>query len=676
MSKEDMAVDLISRGDYVARPMADGEKRESWADSFAVAELVRVSRLIGHDPRLVLHGGGNSSLKTTVREVTGREIDLLLVKGSGHDLATIDFDGFAPLRLARLRELLPPTPIAYSDLKNELRCALVDAAAPDPSVETLLHAFIPFAAVLHSHADAILTVTNTAAGEKRIREIFGSRVVVLPYSMAGVDLVATCAAEWPIQAHDKTEGMVVLGHGVFAFGSTPQEAYERHTSLIQMVDEYLAEHAVRQPNTPEPAVLPAIAPLQLARLRKEISDAAGTALVVCRSHDARVRAFIANPTLVEASAQGPLTPDHVIWTRRVAMVGTDVPAYAASYREYFEQNRGRCSEEPTMLDPAPRVVLDPNLGMLSVGRTAREARIAEDIFRHTMDSIIGAEALGGYRALTPGNVFDLEYWELQQAKVRKTDQALPLTGQVALVTGAASGIGRACAAALLGAGASVVGWDRSDDVANTFESTEWLGLKVDVTDGDRMRIAVLEGVEAFGGLDILVVGAGVFPTSVSLDDLEMATWRHTMSVNVDSVAELYGLAHPLLSLAPGGGRVVLIASKNVAAPGPGVAAYSSSKAAVTQLSRVAALEWARDGIRVNIVHPDAVFDTALWNPDLLASRAEHYGMSVEEYKRRNLLGVEVTSAAVGGLVLAMVGDAFACTTGAQVPIDGGNERAI
>jgi rhamnose utilization protein RhaD (predicted bifunctional aldolase and dehydrogenase)/NAD(P)-dependent dehydrogenase (short-subunit alcohol dehydrogenase family) len=641
-----------------------------------VAELVRVSRLLGQDPSLVLHGGGNTSLKTTTTDVTGRKTELLLIKGSGHDLATIDIDGFAPLRLARLQELLPPTQIADAELRNELRCALVDAAAPDPSVETLLHAFIPFAAVLHSHADAILTVTNTPAGETRVREIFGSRVVVLPYVMPGVDLVAACARKWAVQADDGTEGIVVLGHGIFAFGATPQAAYERHASLIRAVDEYLALHAARQPDGPVPVALPAVPAVELARLRKEISDTAGAALVVRRSHDAQVGAFLADPTLVAASAQGPLTPDHVTWTRRVAMVGTDVSAYAESYRQYFEQNRGRRCEDPTMLDPAPRVVLDPSLGMLSVGRNAREAGIAEDIFRHTMDSITRAEALGGYRALSSGHVFDLEYWSLQQEKVRRTDRALPLAGQVALVTGAASGIGRACAAALLEAGASVVGWDRSEDVVHTFESTEWLGLNVDVTDGVRMREVLSEGVEAFGGLDILVVGAGIFPTSASLDDLEMATWRRTMSVNVDSVAELYGLAHPLLSLAPGGGRVVLIASKNVAAPGQGAAAYSASKAAVTQLTRVAALEWAGDGIRVNIVHPDAVFDTGLWTPELLAARAEHYGTSVEAYKRRNLLGTEITSAAVGRLVLAMAGDVFACTTGAQVPIDGGNERVI
>ncbi|EYR62289.1 hypothetical protein N866_09875, partial [Actinotalea ferrariae CF5-4] len=242
--------------------------------------------------------------------------------------------------------------------------------------------------------------------------------------------------------------------------------------------------------------------------------------------------------------------------------------------------------------------------------------------------------------------------------------------------GAASGIGRGCAAALLDAGAAVVGWDLSPGVATAFDSPDWLGLQVDVTDAEAVDAALAAGVDHFGGLDVLVVAAGIFPSSQPLADLPPETWRRTMAVNVDAVALLYGRVHPLLRLAPAGGRVVVVASKNVAAPGPGAAAYSASKAALTQLSRVAALEWAPDGIRVNLVHPDAVFDTGLWTPELLAARAEHYGMSVDDYKRRNLLRTEVTSAAVGRLVLAMADDTFACTTGAQVPIDGGNERVI
>jgi NAD(P)-dependent dehydrogenase (short-subunit alcohol dehydrogenase family) len=251
-----------------------------------------------------------------------------------------------------------------------------------------------------------------------------------------------------------------------------------------------------------------------------------------------------------------------------------------------------------------------------------------------------------------------------------------LTGQVALITGAASGIGRGCAAELLEAGARVVGWDLSATVGDTFDHPNYLGLQLDVTDAGAVADALARQVDEFGGLDILVVAAGIFPTSANLGELTAAAWRRTMSVNVDAVMELYGQAHPLLAAGFPYGRVVLIASKNVAAPGPGAAAYSSSKAAVTQLTRVAALEWANEGIRVNMLHPDAVFDTGLWAPELLAARAGHYGVSIEEYKHRNLLHTEITSAAVGRLATALCTETFACTTGAQIPIDGGNERVI
>lgn len=263
---------------------------------------------------------------------------------------------------------------------------------------------------------------------------------------------------------------------------------------------------------------------------------------------------------------------------------------------------------------------------------------------------------------------------LQQAKMTRDRVARPLDGQVAVVTGAASGIGRACAAALLEAGCAVVGWDMNPAVDSTFDSPAWRGVAVDVTHGTQVAAGIAHGVEQFGGLDILVVAAGIFPTSRNIGEMDLEVFQRTMRVNVESVVTLYGLAWPLLEQSRQGGRVVVIASKNVIAPGAGAAAYSSSKAALTQLSRVAALEWAGKGIRLNLMHPDAVFDTGLWTPELLAARAEHYGLSVEQYKRRNLLKTEVTSSACGAL--AMVTEPFRATTGAQVAIDGGSDRTL
>ena len=249
-----------------------------------------------------------------------------------------------------------------------------------------------------------------------------------------------------------------------------------------------------------------------------------------------------------------------------------------------------------------------------------------------------------------------------------------LDGKTALVTGAASGIGRACAKALLARGSCVVGIDVAAGVS--IDGPDYLGLRVDVTAPDDVNAAIDIAAERFGGIDMVIAAAGIFPDGQMLADLDLATWRRTMSVNVDSIAYLFSRVHPLLALSPRGGRVVVIASKNAPAPGPGAGAYSASKAAAVQLARVAALEWAVDRIRVNVLHPDAVFDTGMWTAELLEERASRYGLSVERYKRRNLLGTEVTGAQVGELAAVLCSEAFTATTGAQIPIDGGNERVI
>lgn len=637
-------------------------------------QLVVATRALGGDRRLVLHGGGNSSVKTTWRDVTGRDVPVLLVKGSGHDMGRIAAEGFTPLRLDRVRELLPPVRLDPADLAGELAAASLDPSAPDASVETLVHALLPHTAVLHSHADAVLALTNTRNGRELIREIFGDKVVLVDYAMPGPLGAAACQEAWEAATdrHEEAWGLVILNHGLFTVGDTPGQALDRHLSLVGLAEQRVGgPRATSSDAAPNPRRLD---PAVIARLRRQLSDLAGRPLVVRRTDDARVAEFVAAPDLLDAAGRGPITPDHVIFTGRAPMVGPDVEAYAESYRAYFTGHVGRGDVRPH--DPAPRVVLDADLGLVTAGRSAAEAQAAQDIYRHTMDVITSAERLGGYVPAGAEHVFDLEHWSAQREKLARTARDTPLAGQVAVVTGAASGIGRACAAELLAHGASVVGWDISPDVAATFDSPEWLGLTVDVTNSDAQRAALAAGADAFGGLDILVVSAGIFPVAQHLSEMDMGMWRRTMGINVDAVAELYGMAHPLLAEAPNGGRVVVVASKNVRAPGPGAAAYSASKAALVQLSRVAALEWAADGIRVNMVHPDAVFDTALWTPELLAKRAEHYGMTVDEYKRRNLMRTEVTSAAVARLVRAMADETFAATTGAQVPIDGGNERVI
>ncbi|WP_416905129.1 bifunctional aldolase/short-chain dehydrogenase [Micromonospora echinospora] len=636
-----------------------------------VAQLVYASRLLGADTGLVLHGGGNTSVKTTVTDLTGEPVEVLHVKGSGSDLATMGASGFTALRLARLRALLRLERLADTAMMNELRCARLDATAPDPSVESLLHALLPHPAVLHSHADALLTLTNQPEGRRLVEEVYGDSVVVVPYVMPGFDLARVCAELFPAQAHPGTVGMVLLNHGLFTFGADAEEAYHRHIELVGRAEERLARRT-----TPSRAAGSApVDRVRLARLRAEISEVTGAPMVLSRYDDPTVRAFLGRADLAAVATRGPVTPDHVLRTKRVPLVGTDVAGYAEEYRRYVAEHQGRARAALTMLDPAPRVVLDPELGLLTAGRRATDARMAQDIYRHTIDVIEAAEAIGGYQALPAGDIFDVEYWELEQAKLRRGGALPEFAGEVAVVTGAASGIGRACAEALQARGACVVALDRDPSVTEG-DGVARLGLQVDVTDRAAVDAALDRAVERFGGVDIVVAAAGIFPASQEIAGLDPETWHRTMAVNTESVAYLFSRTHPLLALAPRGGRVVVVASRNAVAPGPGAVSYSASKAAVVQVARVAALEWASDGIRVNVLHPDAVFDTGLWTPEVLAARAAHYGLTVEQYKRRNLLGTEITSARVADLTAALCGETFAATTGAQIPVDGGNERVI
>lgn len=643
----------------------------------ALDEVVLGSRMIGAHSDLVLHGGGNSSIKDTVVDVTGAEVDVIYVKGSGWDMGTIEHQGFAPMRLNRLRELLGVESLPDPVLVNELRCALLRSDAPDPSIESLLHALLPYRAVLHSHADAIVSLTNQPDPALLIREVFGDTVVVIPYVMPGFDLAKLCAIHWAEQANERTVGMVLLNHGLFTFGDTMKQAYTRHIELITLAEARLtASTVISTTDASLASPLVALAPLAIARLRKQLSDHAGRPLIVSSDTGAEVAAYVGREDFTSVAARGPATPDHVIRTKQLPLIGTDIGGYVERYRGYFERNSARSAEALTMLDPTPRIILDPTFGMFSVGNTVKDANIVRDIAHHTFEIIDRAERVGSYSALDETHLFDVEYWDLEQAKLRRGAKPAELSGQVALVTGASSGIGRACAEHLMALGACVIAIDLSPAVVGLSPNVQWLGVQADVCDAPAMAEAVRLGVERFGGIDIVVVAAGVFAQSSPIVELDHAVWERTFAVNVGSVQTLFALTQPLLALSPTYGRVGIIASKNVLAPGPGAAAYSASKAALTQLARVAALEWASDGIRVNMVHPDAVFDTGLWTPELLAERASKYGVSIEEYKRRNLLSAEVTSKNVAQLIGAMCTSIFAVTTGAQVPIDGGNERVI
>jgi rhamnose utilization protein RhaD (predicted bifunctional aldolase and dehydrogenase)/NAD(P)-dependent dehydrogenase (short-subunit alcohol dehydrogenase family) len=661
----------------------DDEAARFLADGGDLGLRVYTSRLLGRDRTLVLHGGGNTSVKIREHNLLGDEEDILYVKGSGWGLETIEEAGFAPLRLAPMVRLAGLAELSDPQMVNEMITHRTRSSAPPPSVEAILHAILPFKFVDHTHADAVVTVTNAAGGgpggAERVREIWGDSVVVVPYAMPGFDLARLCARLFPAQAGPQTVGMVLLQHGIFSFGGTARESYERMIELVSRAEEYLAAKGAWTLPPPPPVADPPPAPATIAAiaaLRRDLSRVAGFPMIVSSHRDARSLAFARRPDAAALSQQGPATPDHMIRTKRFPMLGRDAAAWAEGYRRYFAEHAPQAREPKTILDPAPRLVLDPELGLLAAGRRATDAAIAAEIYEHTMDIIERADLLGGWQALPARDLFAMEYWDLQQAKLKKSGQPPVFAGEVALVTGAASGIGKACAASLLARGAAVVGLDLNPAVVSLHDRKDFLGIAGDITDEAGLRRALAAAVDAFGGLDMLILNAGIFPPGRKLHELASEEWRRVFHINLDANLALLRESHPFLALAPNGGRVVVIGSKNVPAPGPGVAAYSASKAALNQLARVAALEWGKDGIRINTLHPNAVFDTGIWSDGLIAARAAAYGLDTESYRRNNVLGVEVTSRDVAELAAEMCGPLFAKTTGAQVPVDGGNERVI
>ena len=351
---------------------------------------------------------------------------------------------------------------------------------------------------------------------------------------------------------------------------------------------------------------------------------------------------------------------------------SDLRAYEDAYRAYFHRHN---DGSLTMLDPAPRWLVWRGYGTVAFGTTAKAAGQVDDIVRHSIRCFQWGEALGGWTPLEEASLFEMEYWELEQRKVRSGGTAPPLAGQIALVTGGAGGIGAAIADTLLQHGAAVCVVDLKEEVTERYRGPAALGFCGDLTEATAVDEAVAACVRRFGGLDILVTNAGTFPDSAPIGALDVTEWQRTFDINLTSHMLTLRAAVPFLErgLEP---SVLVVGSRNVPAPGPGAAAYSASKAALTQLARVAALELAPKGVRVNTIHPDKVFDTGLWTEEKVARRAKHYGLTVDQYQRSNLLAVPVTAAEVGALAAELVGPAFRCTTGAQIPVDGGSERVV
>jgi len=648
-----------------------------------LALRVYTSRLIGKDPSLVLHGGGNTSVKTIVVDDLGREVRVLCVKGSGWDLGSIEPAGLPALRLESLGALRNRDALSDEDMVNAQRTRLIDSGSPNPSVETLLHGFLPHKFVDHSHADAILALVDQPDAEALCREVYGDRLAVVPYVMAGFALAKLAAETY--ERNPDVEGLLLLKHGLFTFGETARESYERHIEAVDAAERFAAEKkkAARFPVRPhEPVAYDTVASI----LRGRLSTGERHYLLTLRQSP-KITEFLARTDLPSVSQRGTATPDHVIRTKRVPLlldieptadsvtIGAHIEARLGAYRQdyaaYVERESRDKGRRVVPLDPDPRIILVPGLGLIAAGATEKEAGIAADVYEHTIDVIQAAEAIGRYEVLTTSDLFDMEYWSLEQAKLGKA-KPKPLQGQIVYISGAAGGIGAACARAFAAAGASLYLTDR--DEASLMSVAESLGALcevVDVTSEDQVRASVEQCVRAFGGIDGIVSNAGVAPQG-AIDAVSTEELKRSFDVNFFAHQYLAASATHVLRMQGVGGFLLFNASKSAFNPGKGLGAYAIPKAAVIALMKQYAIECGSIGVRSNAVNADRI-RTGLLDAEDVERRARARGLDADAYYRSNLLHREVTADDVAGAFLSLA--LARSTTGCVVTVDGGNIAA-
>ncbi len=646
-----------------------------------VDSLVKASRRLGSDPALVLHGGGNSSLKARARDLTGETIDVLYVKGSGRDMALVEARDFPALRLAPIRALSSLPKLSDADMVRELNAARLDPDAPSPSVETLLHAFLPAKVVLHTHANAVLALTNQKNGAALCRETFGKGVLVEDYAMSGFALAKR--AEAALAKEPKAWALVVLKHGIFTFGDTVEEALRRMNRAVKMAERRLGKPVARSAAR-KPMVAPEeIAPMLRGALAAHNEDGSWTRMIAAFRDSPTIRAFVDDKALRRKVSAGPATPDHVIWIKPKPLIvdlakldelRATIAAYGDDYRAYVARNTGRRAEVSAPLDPLPRVALVPGLGLFAFGRTRHEAEIAADLAGANVDVISAAERLGRFTPTKEGDLFDIEYWGPEQAKRLRREAAAqpPLQGQIALITGGGSGIGAATAKMFAEAGAAVVVLDLNAQAAEAVAAPlGGLGLACDVTERTQIKRAVAAAVRRFGGLDILVSNAGA-AWQGEIGTVDEAILRKSFELNFFAHQAISQEAVAVMRKQGTGGVLLFNTSKQAVNPGANFGPYGLPKAATLFLVRQYALDHGKDGIRANAVNADRI-RTGLLTDAMIKSRAAARKGSEDTNMRGNQQREEVTADDVARAFLHLA--LSPKTTAAVLTVDGGNIEA-
>jgi rhamnose utilization protein RhaD (predicted bifunctional aldolase and dehydrogenase)/NAD(P)-dependent dehydrogenase (short-subunit alcohol dehydrogenase family) len=658
-----------------------------------LALRVYTTRLLGGDPALVLHGGGNTSLKTRMRDLAGEEVEVLCVKGTGADMAAIEPAGLVAVRLEPLRKLRMREDLSDDDMARVQRAYLIEPSAPSPSVELLLHAFVPHAFVDHTHANAVVSLIDQPDSTKLCDEVYDGRVGLVPYVRPGFGLAKAAATTF--DKNPRVDGLILDKHGIFTFGASAQESYERMIELVSRAEERFKKNRkavfvtaqLPQQAAPNGDIAPIVR--GACSLKNNGGEGAHRRMIAdFRSNDAILN-FVNGADLKRYGASVVVTPDFAIRTKSWPLI---LPApetgkldafkraaqdasetYVEGYQQYFARHDARVGGGKRILDPLPRVVLVPGLGLYGLGRTAKDARIAADLAEAAAAVITDAEAIGRFQPITEADMFDTEYWPIEQAKLGKNPEK-PLAGQIAVVTGAGGAIGAATAKAFANAGAEIALLDI--DLVLASEKAKAIGgaafaVKCDVTDAASVHDAFARVVQAFGGVDIVVSNAGA-AWQGRIGEVDEATLKKSFELNFFGHQRVAQAAVKIMLAQGTGGCLLFNVSKQAVNPGPNFGPYGLPKAATLFLVRQYAVDYGADGIRANAVNADRI-RSGLLTDDFIKERSKARGVSEKDYMSGNLLGREVTAEDVAQAFLHQALELK--TTGDVTTVDGGNIAA-
>jgi rhamnose utilization protein RhaD (predicted bifunctional aldolase and dehydrogenase)/NAD(P)-dependent dehydrogenase (short-subunit alcohol dehydrogenase family) len=650
------------------------------------------TRLLGSDPKLVLHGGGNTSIKLKARDLLGDEIDVIHIKGSGWDMGNIEPQGLPAVRLEPLRRLRALPKLSDEDMVNFQRLNLLDAAAPNPSVECLLHAFLPHKFIDHTHSTAVLALTDQPDGEAIARDVFGKRMAYVPYFIPGFTLAKAVADVF--DKNPSVEGLILPRHGIFTFADDAKTAYEKMIEFVTMAEERLQKNrkALKSAALPkEIACVSDIAPIIRGAVAIERNEFAGTVKrqILDFRTNAKILSYVSGAELSRYSQIGVATPDHTIRTKNWPLVlpapdahklhdwkkavEQAVADYVAHYHAYFARNNERANPKKKGLDPLPRVVLVPGVGLFGLGASAKDAAIAADIAENTVEVVTDAEAITAYKPISEADMFEVEYWSLEQAKLGKGAEKV-LARQVCVITGGGSGIGAATAKAMAAEGAEVALLDRDHDAAVKAAKAihkNALAIQCDVTDPAAVRAAFDKVVEAFGGVDIVVSNAGA-AWQGKIGEVDSDVLRKSFELNFFAHQAVAQAAVHVMKAQGTGGCLLFNTSKQAINPGKDFGPYGLPKASTLFLMKQYALDYGKEGIRSNAVNADRI-RSGLLTDEMVAARSKARGLSEKDYMGGNLLGREVYASEVAEAFVYLAHAEK--TTAAVITVDGGNIEA-